>query len=98
MSYVFCMYISRLFSSGINIGGRRFRNLIDGGKIQGSRFPKSCIYFILSINLQIKNYIKYFMVLMPSSFYKGNKDKTSKSSVKKAILITSILFYQFQPG
>ena len=39
-------------------------------------------------NLHIQNCIKNLMVMMPSSFYKTIKDKTWKSSVKKAILVT----------
>ena len=40
-------------------------------------------------NLDIKNCIKNLMIVMPSYFYKAIKDKTWKTVVKKAILVTS---------
>ena len=40
-------------------------------------------------NIHIKSCIKNLMVIMPRYFYKAIKDKTWKSSVKKAILVTS---------
>ena len=43
------MYISRSFSSEIKLGVRRFKKLIEVGKIQDSRFSKTWINFTLSI-------------------------------------------------
>ena len=70
--YAFCMFISRLFSSGMKLGARKFRDLIEFG-LQGSLRFSSILLDFISVraweeNLYIKNCIKNLMVVMPSYF------------------------------
>ena len=79
--YALCMSISCLFSSGITLGVRQFRNLIDFGLHCSLSVSLILLYFISTRawveNLHIKNCIKNLMVVMPSYFYMDNKYKTS---------------------
>ena len=91
--YAFCMFISCLFSSWMELGVRKLGDLINFG-LHFSLRVSSILFYFISIrdwveNLHIKTCIKNLMVVMPSYFYKDNKYKTWKSSVKKAILVTS---------
>ena len=74
------MSISSLLSSGMMLGVRKFRDLIDIGLHCSLRVSSVLLYFI-SIrawveNLHISNCIKNLMVVMPSYFYKDSKYKT----------------------
>ena len=78
--YALCMSISCLFSSGMKLGLRKFRDLIDFG-LHCSLRVSSILFYFISIrawvkNLRIKNCIKNLMVVMSSYFYKENKHKT----------------------
>ena len=90
--YVFYMSISRLYSSGMKLEVRKFRDLIEFD-LQGFVEDSSILLYFISIrawveNLHIKNCIKNLMVIILSYFYKENKYKTWKSSSKKVILVT----------
>ena len=78
--YYLCMSISCLFSSGMKLGVREFRNLIDFGLHCSLRISLILLYFVSTgawvENLHIKNCIKNLLVVMPSYFYKGKKYKT----------------------
>ena len=70
--YALCMSISCLFSSGITLGVRQFRDLIDFGLHCSLSVSLILLYFISTRawveNLHIKNCIKNLMIVMPSYF------------------------------
>ena len=78
--YVFCMFILRLFYSGMKLGVKIFRNLIKFGPPDSLRFALILLY---SISFRawvekphIKNCIRSLMVIMSSYFYKGNENRS----------------------
>ena len=90
--YVFYMSIPRLYSSGMKLGVRTFRDLIEFD-LQGFVGDSSILLYFISVrawveNLHIKNCIKNLMVVILSYFYKESKYETWKSSSKKVILVT----------
>ena len=78
--YVICMPISCLFSSGIKLGVRKFRDLIDFGLHWFLRVSLILLCFTSTRtwvqNLLVKNCVKNLMVVTPSYFYKDNKIST----------------------
>ena len=86
--YAFCMSISNLLSSGIKLGVRKFRDLINFGLYCSLSASSVLLYFRAWVENHLKNCIKSLMVAIPSYFYKDNKYKTLKSSMKKAIWVT----------
>ena len=79
--YVLCMPISCLFSSGIKLGVRKLRDLVDFGPHWSLRVSLILLCFTSTRtwveNLHIKNCAKNLMVVMPSYFCKDNKYKAS---------------------
>ena len=79
--YAFCMSISCLFSSGVKLGVRTFRDLIDFGLYCSLRVSLILLYVISTRawveKLHLKNCIKNLMVVIPSYFYYDNNYKTS---------------------
>ena len=78
-------------SSGI----RNFENFFEFG-IQDSSSVASILFYFTSIcalvkSFDIKNCIKYLVVLMPSYFYNDNNNKTWKSSMERIIDIINII-------
>ena len=78
--YIFCIFISRLFSSRINFGVRIFRDLIKFD-LQGFLTVALILICFISIrawveNLHIWNCIENLRVIMPHYFYKGNNENT----------------------
>ena len=77
--YAFCMSISCLFSSGMKLGVRKSRDLMDSG-LHCCLSVSSILVYFMSVrawveNLHVKNCIKNFMVVMPSYFNNDNKYK-----------------------
>ena len=84
--HVFCMCISRSFSSRMKSGVRKFRNLIEFD-LQEFQTVASILFYFISVltrveNLHIKNFIKNFIVLMLSFFTRTIRTRLKKTYKK----------------